>query len=265
MRLHTRDAMRLFLGRSVKPGEGGYPMAGGKCVAAALRALWSLSANDNPYADCALIEVTERVVALRQQVESDQRDIVAQLEAMKSKGLDYAILQSREPAELTLGFVSPYGYMVALLLVEFDYLVRVIKSATLRDLIGSDMGRQQIRLFKHRCLSIFHFAVRWQLVLSRPAFMTLRRAEFLPDATDEAKARIQDVRTLLALLRSPPSSNTSSTVSPSCTLAVFLTAPNPVVTPQPSKQTCSGFASGLIFASETSATTVYSLNVEQPM
>ncbi|MNN69330.1 hypothetical protein D3C81_1851130 [compost metagenome] len=62
----------------------------------------------------------------------------------------------------------------------------------------------------------------------------------------------------------PPRPNTA-TLSPSCTLAVLCTAPMPVVTPQPSRQTCSGFASGLIFASDTSATTVYSLKVEQPM
>ena len=62
----------------------------------------------------------------------------------------------------------------------------------------------------------------------------------------------------------PPSPNTA-TLSPGCTLAVFFTAPRPVVTPQPSRQTCSGLAAGLILASETSATTVYSLKVEQPM
>ena len=62
----------------------------------------------------------------------------------------------------------------------------------------------------------------------------------------------------------PPKPNTA-TLSPSCTLAVFLTAPRPVVTPQPSKHTCSGLAAGLILASETAATTVYSLKVLQPM
>jgi hypothetical protein len=62
----------------------------------------------------------------------------------------------------------------------------------------------------------------------------------------------------------PPSPNTA-TESPGCTFAVLCTAPMPVVTPQPSRQTCSGLASGLILASETSATTVYSLKVEQPM
>jgi S-(hydroxymethyl)glutathione dehydrogenase/alcohol dehydrogenase len=54
-------------------------------------------------------------------------------------------------------------------------------------------------------------------------------------------------------------------VQPGDTVAVFFTAPRPVVTPQPSRHTCSWLACGLIFASETSATTVYSLKVEQPM
>ncbi len=62
----------------------------------------------------------------------------------------------------------------------------------------------------------------------------------------------------------PPRPNTA-TVSPGCTLAVFFTAPRPVVTPHPSRHTCAGFASGRILASDTSATTVYSLKVAQPM
>ena len=53
--------------------------------------------------------------------------------------------------------------------------------------------------------------------------------------------------------------------APASTLAVKITAPMPVVTPQPSRHTCSGLASGRILANETSATTVYSLKVEQPM
>ena len=62
----------------------------------------------------------------------------------------------------------------------------------------------------------------------------------------------------------PPSPNTA-TLAPGSTLAVFSTAPMPVVTPQPSRQTLSSGAAGLIFASAISGTTVYSENVEQPM
>ena len=56
-----------------------------------------------------------------------------------------------------------------------------------------------------------------------------------------------------------------ATLAPSSTLAVLSTAPMPVVTPQPSRQTLSSGASLSIFASEISGTTVYSEKVEVPM
>ncbi len=62
----------------------------------------------------------------------------------------------------------------------------------------------------------------------------------------------------------PPRPNTA-TLSPAFTFAVLCTAPMPVVTPQPSRQTFSCGAAGLIFASEISGTTVYSLKVLVPM
>src|SRR5690348_11482867 len=54
----------------------------------------------------------------------------------------------------------------------------------------------------------------------------------------------------------PPRPKTA-TVDPFSTLAVTVTAPYPVVTPQPRRQTLSSGADGLIFAMEISGTTVY--------
>ncbi|MNQ54907.1 hypothetical protein D3C85_689860 [compost metagenome] len=56
-----------------------------------------------------------------------------------------------------------------------------------------------------------------------------------------------------------------ATVEPAVTLAVLSTAPMPVVTPQPSRQTFSSGASLGILAREISGSTVYSEKVEQPM
>lgn len=61
----------------------------------------------------------------------------------------------------------------------------------------------------------------------------------------------------------------TATVELTSTLHVFHTAPNPVETPHPKRQTFSSGASWLIFAHEISAKTVYSLNfyyvyVQQP-
>ncbi|MNL58709.1 hypothetical protein D3C87_1823690 [compost metagenome] len=56
-----------------------------------------------------------------------------------------------------------------------------------------------------------------------------------------------------------------ATVAPSSTFAVFSTAPIPVVTPQPKRQTCSSGALLGILAKEISGTTVYSEKVEVPI
>ena len=53
MVLHTKEAHRLFMGRARDPQGNIQPIVGGKRVAAALRSIWYLSGNDNPYADWA--------------------------------------------------------------------------------------------------------------------------------------------------------------------------------------------------------------------
>ena len=55
MALHTKEAFRMFMGRARDPGKQLQPIIGGKRVAAALRALWMLTSNDNPYADWGLL------------------------------------------------------------------------------------------------------------------------------------------------------------------------------------------------------------------
>ena len=62
----------------------------------------------------------------------------------------------------------------------------------------------------------------------------------------------------------PPRPNTA-TVEPGSTLAVFSTAPIPVVMPQPRRQTLSSGAALLTLASAISGTSVYSEKVLQPM
>ena len=62
----------------------------------------------------------------------------------------------------------------------------------------------------------------------------------------------------------PPNPNTAM-LEPGSTLAVFKTAPIPVVTPQPSKQMVSNGASRRTLASAISGTTVYSAKVDVPM
>ena len=71
-------------------------------------------------------------------------------------------------------------------------------------------------------------------------------------------------RPWMTLRPMPPRPKTAA-VEPGRTFAVFNTAPMPVVIPQPSRQTLSSGAAGLIFAKAISGSTVYSEKVEVPM
>ena len=64
MAIHTREAYRLFIGRTRDESPRGYGITSGKRVAAVLRSIWNLSANDNPYADWILVQVSDRVAAI---------------------------------------------------------------------------------------------------------------------------------------------------------------------------------------------------------
>jgi integrating conjugative element protein (TIGR03761 family) len=152
--------------------------------------LWSLSSNDNPYADWALIEIGERIAEARQHIAAEQKRILAKLDDTKRKGLDYSIVQSRSPSVVRLGFSSPYGFMVAMLIVDIDFFTRVVKSAQRRDLLSSKEGHELLQSEKHRCRSAFERSLRYQRLLCAPDMMGLSRLDFLPTADESGQARV---------------------------------------------------------------------------
>ena len=90
------------------------------------------------------------------------------------------------------------------------------------------------------------------------------RRRFLGAAVSGAAGAVAMTAPMITARPIPPNPKTA-TVLPGSTLAVLSTAPMPVVTPQPSRQTFSSGASLLILATAISGTTVYSQKVEVPM
>jgi integrating conjugative element protein (TIGR03761 family) len=193
MVLHTKEAHRLFLGRARDPQGQYQPIVGGKRVAAALRSIWYLSGNDNPYADWALIDTSERIQGLKATLDALGQECDRRLKAAAKKGLIFSILKSREPVSLTLGFRSPYGYTIAGLIVEFDYLVRQIKTLVRKDLMTDDEGRQMIREATRKIRGVFETPVRFERYLIRPELRNLSRADWLPGSDEEAAKRVKAV------------------------------------------------------------------------
>ena len=193
MSLHTTDAYRIFTGRGADGAGKLPPIPGGRRFAAVLKSLWHLSANDNPYADWILIRMYEGLVAIRAHL---SRVITAREEAieiLKRKGLSLAVMGSRSPKTVELGFRSPYGYATAEAIVEFDYYVRMIKTLIHKDRMSDDEGRAAIREVGRELRALFLEPIRWERHLLREELRPLSRSDFLPAADELAQQRVRAV------------------------------------------------------------------------
>ena len=193
MSLHTKDAYRIFTGRGSDAASKLPPIPGGRRFAAVLKSIWHLSANDNPYADWILIRMYEGLVAIRAHL---SRVITAREEAieiLKRKGLSLAVMGSRSPKTVELGFRSPYGYATAEAIVEFDYYVRMIKTLIHKDRMSDDEGRAAIRELGRELRALFLEPIRWERHLLREELRPLSRSDFLPAADELAQQRVRAV------------------------------------------------------------------------
>ena len=188
--LHTRHAMRVLIGRTNAPGQSGLGIAGGWKAAAALKALWHLSAGDNPYADWALVQVmevhAEAMDALQRQCDS----ALKVLEGLKARGMSYAVLRSAQPVKVSIEFRSPYGYAIAELVAQFDYFVRLVKTLRNRGQLSDREEDEKLHAMRKRLRDLFERAVRLERYLRNDKLRQLSRADWLPTADETARLRI---------------------------------------------------------------------------
>lgn len=191
MTVHTLEAMRLFLGVSPDAASANrFGIPGGRRAATALRQLFLLSAHDNPYADWKLIQADERIAELKKLIESVEDTHRKMLDKMAAKGLSYGVLQATNPQAVSLGYHSPYGYSVSTVIVLFDHCVRVLKSAERRDLCTRNEVRTELVRLKHRIRSFFELVITATRVLLDENMRGLCRADYLPQASEPGKKRV---------------------------------------------------------------------------
>jgi integrating conjugative element protein (TIGR03761 family) len=193
MVLHTKEGMFLFAGRSHDAKNQVAGIVGGRRAAAAARSVWLLSSNDNPYADWGLISISAALEAAGRAIDEAVAAREQEIEQCKRRGLSLSVQRSKLPAELEIGFRSPYGYAIAEMVVRFDYFVRLVKTLVRKDRMAEAQGRELITGVRRACRAAFEVAVRFERYLAKPELRRLSRSDYLPTADEAAKQRIQAV------------------------------------------------------------------------
>lgn len=191
MTLHTREAWQLFTGRRADPARRTTPIPGGRRFASVMKMLWLLSANDNPYADWILQRVYERLARVRRRLDRSIHVREAEMQELVTRGLSLAVMASREPMHVEIGFGSPYGYAAAEAILEFDRYVRVVRTLMHKDRLGENEGRAAIREIGREFRALFVEPIRWERHLVTDDLRALSRRDYLPGADDAACERVR--------------------------------------------------------------------------
>jgi len=201
--VHTREAHRLFIGRGADPEGNKNRILGAKNVGTALRQLWQASKDDHPYADWALLTLEQAIEEQSNGIKTEGEVLKKHLSELAEKGLHLSVLKSRQPLNISLGFRSPYGYMLAQLVMEFDYFVRVAKTLGSRNILSADEARLVIHKQLKALRGLFDRANRFQSLLVRPAFLQLKRADFSATAPLSVRKRVADLASVWPGLPDP--------------------------------------------------------------
>lgn len=123
LQLHSHLAINLFRGRRGDVERGIRPIIGLARFARQVAQVWSAAELDDPYADQCLLDIETAHNAARavfREREDSLSNLVTGLE-----GLTVGLQTSVQPAVIDLQFYCPWSYRAAILLLQFDHIVRL--------------------------------------------------------------------------------------------------------------------------------------------
>lgn len=198
MLVHTLHAHRLYMGRAPSPDGKLYGIPGGRNQASALRVLWLLSADDNPYAEWALLLHEQSQKRLLAQLTQGCDEFKGRIKALAERGMSIKLQVSAQPAKITLNYRSPYSYAVSELILEYDLFVRYAQTMSRKNQISDDKARQRIQEVTRPIRASWIEIARFERYLVAPEMRKLSRSDFLPNADEHARKRAQAASQLFA-------------------------------------------------------------------
>ena len=126
LEVHTHQALRLIWGRRRAAGKP--PISGLIAFASAVNTIWQVAEEGDPYALWWLVKIEAGIEQCREHL-NDQLNEAAFLYP-DAEILEVDTAESEQPYRTRLAFSNPYAYRAALMLGEYDVLVRTCYTLT---------------------------------------------------------------------------------------------------------------------------------------
>ena len=193
--IHTLQAARIFQGMRKDAKKVGYP--GMVSASIAMTRIYEASSGDNPFVEWTLIQSEDRLAAIDEKMTHYVQRVNEQIEAAKESGLNISIAVSEMPATYSINFGSPYGYLLARLVLNFDTFVRSVKGLQMRTLISRDECERTINQVRREVLSAFHEIVGNKKIISNDLIREVKRSYWLNPSKREELVTICNVTGLV--------------------------------------------------------------------
>ena len=155
MEIQTRQAQFLLGGRTGPKGIIGLLQFGRR-----LGDIYQAVQRDDPYADWTLLRIEESIDAAKAFIHEKNTATAKALNALGSMKIELA--RTVEPALVDLAFGTPYGFMGAYLLSDFDELSRSVLTANHCAIIDRRQAGELIRACGSAVRRVYQLPAAWR-------------------------------------------------------------------------------------------------------
>lgn len=127
VKFHSTQSVNLFRGRKGDPKNNVRPIIGLARFARQVAFVWSASSIDDPFADQVLLDIEEAYEAAKEILDAREKAMNDLLHGMEE--FEITLGASNTPVEFRLQFYSPWGFRGAMLLKQFDKIMRMALTA----------------------------------------------------------------------------------------------------------------------------------------
>jgi len=155
--IHTPEASTLFFGRAENN------VVGLLYFGQQMSRIWDAAEQDDPYADWYLLKIYDAIIKARQQLTAVIQEYQRHIQhTYRSTTVNLAPFFSERPLVRSLWFRTPYGYLAANVIADFDELMRIILTAQCVGVLLKPAPDKIIAEWTAKIVALLQLPFTWQ-------------------------------------------------------------------------------------------------------